>query len=100
VTDRASSALRAVVLDDGLSASTGERALPARAEAERLSTLAEVERLQEAIRSLVAERQALHEREAGGDQLESNRLEISRRQRQLSRALVDHYWRRPEQDAA
>ena len=56
--------------------------------------MAEVERLQEAVRRLVAERQALHDRNAGRDELESNRLELVRRQWQLADALIDHYGRR------
>jgi len=62
--------------------------------------MAEVARLQEAVRRLVAERQALHERDAGRDELESNRLELVRRQWQLSHALIDHYSRRAKPEAA
>jgi hypothetical protein len=47
--------------------------------------MASVECLQEALRTLVAERQALHERNAGRNELESNRL---------SYALIDRYLRR------
>jgi hypothetical protein len=52
--------------------------------------MASVECLQEVLRPLVAERQALRERCAGWGALESNRLEVGRRQRELSDALVSH----------
>jgi hypothetical protein len=57
--------------------------------------MASVEGLQEELGVLVAERQAMREREAGRDELESNRLDLSQRQRQLSHALID----RPLRDA-
>ena len=62
--------------------------------------MAEVECLQEAVRVLVAQRQALHDRDAGRRELETNRLELVSRQRQLSHALIDRYLRRAEPDAA
>ena len=55
--------------------------------------MASVEVLREELRGLVAERQAMREREAGRDELESNRLELALRQRQLSRALIDRHRR-------
>ena len=55
--------------------------------------MASVECLQEAVLMLVALRQALHARNASPDQLESNRLELVSRQRQLSHALIDRYLR-------
>ena len=62
--------------------------------------MAEVECLQEAVRVLVAQRQALHDRDAGRGELETNRLELVSRQRQLSHALIDRYLRYAEPDAA
>ncbi len=55
--------------------------------------MASVEGLQEELRTLVAERQALRERAAGREELESNRLELALRQRQLSHAFIDRYLR-------
>ena len=62
--------------------------------------MASFEDLQEAVRALVAARQALHARDANRAELESNRLELVRRQQQLSHALIDCYRRRAERDAA
>jgi hypothetical protein len=58
--------------------------------------MAKVECIQKALRMLVAEQQALHERDAGRTELESNRLELAGRQRQLAHALIDRYLRRAE----
>ena len=53
--------------------------------------MASVECLEEELRALVLARQGLRERDAGRDELESNRLEVGRRQRQLSHALIDRH---------
>ena len=53
--------------------------------------MASVECLQEAVRMLVANRQALRERDARSHELESNRLELARRQRELSHALIERH---------
>lgn len=62
--------------------------------------MASIECLQEAVRMIVAERQALRERNAGRDELESNRLELADRQRQLSHAVIERFLRLSELDAA
>ena len=62
--------------------------------------MASVECLQEELRRLVRQRQALRERNAGRDELEPNRLELARRQRQLSHALIDRYLDHPEERKA
>jgi hypothetical protein len=51
--------------------------------------MASVESLQEGLRMLVAERQALREHDADRKELESNRLELVARQQQFSHALID-----------
>jgi hypothetical protein len=55
--------------------------------------------MQAAVRLLVAERQAMQARAARGDELESNRLELVHRQRELARALVARCLHRPDRDA-
>ena len=62
--------------------------------------MARVEWLQAALRVLVAERQALHERGAGRDELETNRLQLVGRQQELSRALIDRHGPQARRDAA
>jgi hypothetical protein len=59
-----------------------------------------VECVQEAVRLLVAERQTMHARGADRDELESNRLDLVRRQQELSRALIARCLRRADSDAA
>jgi hypothetical protein len=56
-------------------------------------TMTKVDCLQDALRALVVERQALREQNAGREALESNRVEVAHRQRQLSHALIDRYGR-------
>jgi hypothetical protein len=62
--------------------------------------MASAESLQQEVRRLVAERQALHERGATRDELEANRLELVRRQQELSRALIDGHLPSAVRDAA
>ena len=61
---------------------------------------ASVECIQEAVRRLVAERQALRARVAGHDELESNRLELVGRQQELSHALIARCLRHAARNAA
>jgi hypothetical protein len=49
---------------------------------------ATIEALQKVIADLVIERQALRARRSSPDELQANRLELSRRQHQLSYALI------------
>ena len=62
--------------------------------------MSSVECLVAALGTLVAERQGMRDRNAGRVELESNRLEVVRRQRQLSKALIDRHLYRADRDAA
>ena len=62
--------------------------------------MSSVECLVAALGALVSERQAMRDRNAGRVELESNRLEVVRRQRQLSKALIDRHLYRADRDAA
>jgi hypothetical protein len=62
--------------------------------------MVDVDCLQYAIQTLVAERQALRERDAGHAELESNRLELVSRHRQLSQALIKRHRQPAEREAA
>ena len=62
--------------------------------------MSSVECLVAALGALVAARQAMRDRNAGRDELETNRLEVIRRQRQLSKALIDRHVHRADRDAA
>jgi hypothetical protein len=55
--------------------------------------MTKVDCLQNALHALVVERQALRERNASREALESNRVKVAHRQRQLSHALIDRYGR-------
>lgn len=57
----------------------------------RARTRASVEALMAQISELTAERQRLREQEAGGSRLERNRVELARKQWELSHALIDRY---------
>ena len=56
-----------------------------------MDTAARVEELLRRISALVAERQDLHGNPERRDDLERNRLEIARCQRELNHALIDLY---------
>jgi hypothetical protein len=58
------------------------------------------EQLTDALRRLVAERQALRDRGASRDELERDRLEIVRRQQELSRAMIACHLHEPLDKAA
>ncbi len=58
--------------------------------------MASVECIQDAVRMLVPERQALRERGASRNEFESNQLELAGQQEQLSHALIDRYLRRAD----
>jgi hypothetical protein len=78
---------------------------PARKPAQRvsqdaLSRMTCVEHLHGQLGALVAQRQALREREASRGELESNRVELAGRQRQLSQAFIELHVRHGEREAA
>jgi hypothetical protein len=66
----------------------------------RQASMASIEWLEGVVHTLVARRQALRERDADNDELESNRLELARRQRELTHALIERHLRPAERDAA
>jgi hypothetical protein len=61
--------------------------------------MASVERLQAAVRLLMAERENLRARAAGGDELEATRLELVSRQQELAHAVVARCLLRSDRDA-
>jgi hypothetical protein len=61
--------------------------------------MASVKRLQAAVLLLVAERESLRARAAGGDELEAIRLELVCRQQELAHAVVARCLHRPDRDA-
>ena len=66
----------------------------------RRCSVISVERVEEAVRALVVERQALRERDAGHAELESNRLEPRVPTTSALACLIDRYLRGTELDAA
>jgi hypothetical protein len=62
--------------------------------------MSSVECVEAVLRALVAERQAMRDRNGGRDELETNRLEVVRRQGQLSKALIDRHLHLADRDAA
>jgi hypothetical protein len=58
--------------------------------------MSSVECLHAVVRMLVAERQALHARNASRDELESNRRELVNRNQKLAHALIDRCLRRAD----
>ena len=59
-----------------------------------------VESIRDTIRTLADERHGLHQRDANADELETNRLELAREQRELSRALIERNLCGSERNAA
>jgi hypothetical protein len=66
----------------------------------RRASIASVERIHEEVRKLVEQRHAMRDRGAESAELEWNRLELARRQRELSHALIDRHLRHAMRDAA
>ena len=61
---------------------------------------AAIRALEEAIRALIIERQAMRARGAGRDELDANRVDLARRQHQLSYALIGRHFALPGRRAA